>query len=68
LQEGGLILPVWAGREKNIARITIVDFGEKSLILEISGNPIKIISFEQLLKKLGILEIAKTGKVALTRN
>jgi acetolactate synthase-1/3 small subunit len=47
---------------------TIVDFGEKSLILEISGNPTKIIAFEQLLKKFGILEIAKTGKVALTRN
>jgi acetolactate synthase-1/3 small subunit len=47
---------------------TIVDFAEKSLTLEVTGDPHKIIALEQLIKKFGIIEIAKTGKISLVRS
>jgi len=46
----------------------IVDLSEKSLTLEVTGEPDKILALEQLLQRFGILEIAKTGKIALLRN
>lgn len=46
----------------------IVDFAEKSIILEITGEPSKIIAFEQLVQKFGIMEIATTGKISLVRS
>lgn len=46
----------------------VVDFAEKSVTLEVTGEPTKIIALEQLLQKFGILEIAKTGKISLVRN
>ena len=46
----------------------IVDFAEKSITLEVTGEPSKILALEQLLQKFGIIEIAKTGKISLVRN
>jgi acetolactate synthase I/III small subunit len=46
----------------------IVDLSTKSLTLEVTGEPEKIIALEQLLEQFGILEIAKTGKIALLRH
>jgi len=46
----------------------IVDLSAKSLTLEVTGEPTKIVALEQLLEKFGILEIAKTGKIALLRH
>jgi len=46
----------------------IVDLSAKSLTLEVTGEPDKILALEQLLQKFGILEIAKTGKIALLRH
>ena len=46
----------------------IVDLSVKSLILEVTGEPDKILALEQLLQRFGILEIAKTGKIALLRH
>jgi len=46
----------------------IIDFAEKSLTLEVTGEPTKIIALEQLVQKFGIVEIAKTGKISLVRN
>ena len=45
----------------------IVDFSENYLTLEITGESDQIIAFEQLLYKFGIIELAKTGKIALVR-
>lgn len=50
-----------------IFRAKIVDVAFNSLILEISGDPGKIAAFEKSLSKYGTLEIAKTGKIALSR-
>jgi|TARA_B100000768_G_scaffold175893_1_gene187899 acetolactate synthase-1/3 small subunit len=46
----------------------IVDLSTKSLTLEVTGEPEKIVALEQLLEQFGILEIAKTGKIALLRH
>ena len=45
----------------------IVDLASKCLTIEVTGEPEKILALEQLLQKFGILEIAKTGKIALLR-
>jgi acetolactate synthase-1/3 small subunit len=52
----------------NVFRIKIVDFAENSLTLEITGDPGKVVAIEQLLEKFGILEVARTGKISLTRD
>jgi len=46
----------------------IVDLASKCLTIEVTGEPEKILALEQLLQKFGILEIAKTGKIALLRH
>jgi acetolactate synthase I/III small subunit len=52
----------------NIFRVKVVDIAEESLTLEITGDPGKVVVIEQLLQKFGILEMAKTGKIALIRD
>ena len=46
----------------------IVDLASKCLTIEVTGEPEKILALEQLLQKFGILEVAKTGKIALLRH
>ena len=50
-----------------VFRAKVVDVGDSALILEVVGDPGKLVALEQLLKPFGILEIARTGKVALQR-
>ena len=50
-----------------IFRAKVVDVSDEALILEVVGDPGKLVALEQLLKPYGILEIARTGKVALER-
>ena len=45
----------------------IVDLASQCLTLEVTGEPEKILALEQLLQKFGVIEIAKTGKIALLR-
>ena len=52
----------------NFFRAKIVDLAENSLTLEITGDPGKIVAIEQLLQNFGILEVARTGKISLTRD
>ena len=51
----------------DIFRAKIIDFAPVSLILELTGDPGKIVACEQVLEKYGIIEVVKTGKIALTR-
>jgi acetolactate synthase-1/3 small subunit len=46
----------------------IIDLAIQSLTIEVSGSPSKMLAMEKLLKKFGILEIARTGKIALCRD
>jgi acetolactate synthase I/III small subunit len=50
-----------------IFRAKVVDVSEDSLTVEVSGDPGKMVAIIQMLNKFGIREIARTGKVALTR-
>jgi len=51
----------------DIFRAKIVDVQPKSLTVEITGNESKVEKFLNLMKSFGILELTRTGKVALAR-
>ncbi len=51
----------------SVFRAQIVDVGEESLILEMTGQQEKLTAMTNLLKRFGILEIVRTGKVVLVR-
>nr|WDA99088.1 acetohydroxyacid synthase small subunit [Gronococcus sybilensis] len=51
----------------SIFRSRVVDLAESSLMLEVTGDPGKMAAIQQLLNRFGITEIARTGKIALTR-
>ena len=50
-----------------IFRSKIVDLSEKSITIEVCGDPGKIIAIQQLLKPYKILEIVRTGKISIER-
>ena len=50
-----------------IFRARIVDVSEDSLTLEVVGDPGKMVAIVQVLQKFGLREIARTGKISLTR-
>ncbi|NEP62132.1 MAG: acetolactate synthase small subunit [Symploca sp. SIO2G7] len=50
-----------------IFRARVVDVSDGSLTLEVVGDPGKLVAIVQVLDRFGIREIARTGKIALTR-
>jgi len=52
----------------DIFRAKIVDLGETSLIVEATGDSEKIDAIEELLKKFGIREMVRTGRISLSRS
>jgi len=50
-----------------IFRANIVDVGHDSLIIEITGDEEKLESFVTLLKPFGVLEIMRSGRLAMVR-
>ncbi len=50
-----------------IFRAKIVDIADDSLTIEVVGDPGKMVAIVQVLQRFGIREIARTGKIALTR-
>jgi acetolactate synthase-1/3 small subunit len=51
----------------HIFRARIVDISEDTVTVEVVGDPGKMVAIIQMLNKFGIREIARTGKIALTR-
>nr|YP_010196535.1 acetohydroxyacid synthetase small subunit [Gracilaria cervicornis]UAD83932.1 acetohydroxyacid synthetase small subunit [Gracilaria cervicornis] len=51
----------------HIFRAKVVDMAHEYLILEVTGDPGKMVAIENLLKQYGIIEIARTGRIALIR-
>ena len=51
-----------------VFRAKVVDVSDIALTLEVVGDPGKLVALEKLLEPYGILEIARTGKVALKRS
>jgi acetolactate synthase I/III small subunit len=51
----------------DIFRGRMIDVGEKTMVIELTGSEEKIIGMQNLLSKFGIIEIVRTGKIALSR-
>ena len=51
----------------DIFRAKIVDVQPKSLTIEITGNESKVEKFLNLMKSFGVLELTRTGKIAMAR-
>ena len=51
----------------NIFRGKVVDSSEKTLTIEITGTEDKLTAFINMMKPMGIKELVRTGKVAITR-
>lgn len=51
----------------DIFKARIVDVAEDSVVIEITGEKEKIEGIEKLLRKFGIKELVRTGKIALQR-
>jgi len=52
----------------DIFRAKIVDVQPRSLTVEITGNESKIEKFLELMKTFGIIDLSRTGKIALARS
>jgi acetolactate synthase-1/3 small subunit len=51
----------------NIFEATVMNVGFDEMMLSISGSPSRVDDFEQLLRPYGIVEIQRTGPVALPK-
>ena len=51
----------------NIFRANIVDVSHDTLIVEITGDEDKVESLELLMRKFGVLEIMRSGRLAMVR-
>ena len=51
----------------NIFRANIVDVGHESLVVEVTGDEDKVESLELLMRKFGVLEIMRSGRLAMVR-
>ena len=51
-----------------IFRATIVDVSRKTLTIEVTGSQQKIDAFEHMIRPHGLVEMARTGEVAITRS
>ncbi|MFW2331906.1 MAG: acetolactate synthase small subunit [Nitrospinota bacterium] len=54
-------------RVTEIFRGKIVDVSSKSYMVEVTGTASKINAFLELIRPLGLIEIARSGKVAMSR-
>lgn len=50
-----------------IFRSKVVDISDISITIEVTGDPGKIITIQQLLKAYNIIEIVRTGKISVER-
>jgi acetolactate synthase-1/3 small subunit len=51
----------------HIFRATVVDVGESSMVIEITGDVEKVDAFIALVRPYGIKEIVRTGKIVMAR-
>ena len=51
-----------------VFRAKVVDVSDIALTLEVVGDPGKLVALEKLLEPYGMIELARTGKIALKRS
>ena len=51
----------------DVFRASVIDYSPESMCMEVTGNPSKIDAFVKLMQPFGILEMCRTGIVALDR-
>ena len=51
----------------DVFRAKVIDIGHTTLAIQITGTENKIEAFVQLMEPFGIIEVARTGKVAMLR-
>lgn len=51
-----------------VFRARVIDMGPKSLIIEITGAENKVQALTEVLRPFGIIEMVRTGQVAMTRS
>ncbi len=51
----------------DVFRANIVDLTPETIIIEISGDEDKVLSLIELLRGFGLVELARTGRIAITR-
>jgi acetolactate synthase-1/3 small subunit len=52
----------------DIFRAKIVDVSRRALTIEVTGSSEKIDSFERMIRPHGLIEMARTGEVAIVRS
>ena len=50
-----------------VFRGKVVDLGKKSVIIELTGTTEKIEAFEKLVRPYGLIEMMRTGEIAVSR-
>ncbi|MGH2889087.1 MAG: acetolactate synthase small subunit [Solirubrobacteraceae bacterium] len=50
-----------------IFRARVVDVGRRSVVVEITGTCQKVDAFESLVRPFGLIEMARTGEIAISR-
>ena len=50
-----------------IFRAKVVDVSKRSIVVEITGTDAKIEAFEALVRPFGLVEMARTGEIAIAR-
>ena len=50
-----------------IFRAKIVDVSKRSVVVEVTGTCDKIDAFERLVRPFGLIEMARTGEIAISR-
>jgi len=51
----------------DIFRAKVIDVGTSSIAVEVTGEPDKLDAFEDLVRPLGIIDIVRTGRIAIGR-
>lgn len=51
----------------DVFRASVIDYSTEGMCIEVTGNPSKIDAFVKLMQPFGILEMCRTGIVALDR-
>ena len=51
----------------DVFRAKVVDLGKRSLVVEVTGTYEKVDAFERLVRPFGLIEMARTGEIAISR-